>query len=487
MPGEFTSTRRSFLQQTAAVTAGFAGLRLFTQQGRALASTLTEGTHTRFGTLGHDPQGVLDLPAGFSYRVISKLGERMDDGFFVPGHHDGMAAFEGPDGLTLLVRNHETTGSVGRIGPFGWGNENLDKIERTKAYDRGFGRTPCVGGTTTLVYDTRRQELVRHYLSLACTERNCAGGPTPWGSWITCEETIQRANDFYEQDHGYNFEVPASAEISLADPVPLKAMGRFNHEAVAVDPESGAVYQTEDRQDGAIYRFLPHEPGNLQAGGKLQALVIREHPHCDTRNWSSVPAELQEGGAGHAAVAFSTANRMEIQPGTVFDIDWIDMDNVEAPDDDLRYRAFDAGAARFARGEGMWYGHESIYFACTTGGRNGKGQVWRYVPSRFEGTADERRFPARLELFIEPNDETLLQHADNLCIAPWGDVIACEDGAPVNHILGITPEGGVYPIARNSLNGSEFAGSCFSPDGSTLFVNMQGAGITLAITGPWQG
>lgn len=481
-----STTRRGFLQQAMAVSVGFAGLRVFAAHGRCAAAALTAETHGRLSDLVADPRGVLDLPAGFSYRVISKLGERMDDGLFVPGLHDGMAAFPGPDGLTILVRNHEVTGDTARLGPFGWGNELIDRLDRRRVYDRGFGRTPCVGGTTTLVYDTNRQELVRHSLSLTGTSRNCAGGPTPWGTWITCEETVQRANDYFEQDHGYNFEVPALAEMMLADPVPLRAMGRFNHEAVAVDPESGAVYQTEDRQDGALYRFLPDEPGNLAAGGRLQALVIRGHAHCDTRNWLTVPLELQDGGAGETAVAFSEANRFEIATGTVFETDWIDMDHVEAPDDDLRYRAFDAGAARFARGEGMWFGHESIYFACTTGGKNGKGQVWRYVPSRFEGTADELRFPGRLELFIEPNDETILQHADNLCVAPWGDLVACEDGAPVNHILGITSDGGVYPIARNSLNGSEFAGSCFSPDGSTLFVNIQANGITLAITGPWQ-
>lgn len=479
------STRRQFLQYASAVTAGFTGLRSFTAQGRALAADLTRDSHARFGELVADPQGVLDLPAGFRYQVISKVGERMDDGFFVPGLHDGMGAFPGPEGTTLLLRNHEVSGGVARRGPFGWSNELFDRLDRAKTYDRGFGQTPSVGGTTTLVYDTRRQELLQHSLSLVGTEHNCAGGVTPWGTWVSCEESVIRASERCEQDHGYNFEVPATHEIGVVDPVPLRAMGRFNHEAVAVDPESGAVYQTEDRQDGVIYRFLPDQPGNLAAGGRLQALVIRDKPSCDTRNWPAAPAELQAGGAGAAQFEVEPSASETIEPGAVFEVDWIDLDDVESPEDDLRYRAYLAGAARFARAEGMWYGHESVYYACTTGGRNGKGQVWRYVPSRFEGTAAEARFPGRLELFIEPNDEALLQHADNLCVSPWGDVIACEDGAPVNHILGITPEGGVYKIGRNSMSGSEFAGSCFSPDGTTLFVNIQAAGITLAVTGPW--
>ena len=111
----------------------------------------------------------------------------------------------------------------------------------------GSGELPCLGGTTTLVYDTRTQTLEKHFLSLIGTIRNCAGGLTPWNTWITCEETMQKAEGTYDADHGYNFEVPASADIGLADPIPLKAMGRFNHEAVAVDPKTGIVYETEDR------------------------------------------------------------------------------------------------------------------------------------------------------------------------------------------------------------------------------------------------
>ncbi|MEM1354579.1 MAG: alkaline phosphatase PhoX [Planctomycetota bacterium] len=481
-------SRRRFLTQAAAVTAGFAGLRQFTGHTSMASAAQSAADNLGFGPLELDAQGVLDLPQGFAYHVFSKTGERMDDGYLVPAKHDGMAAFPGPDGLTLLVRNHEIEGPVFRNGPFGWQNELMHRLDRAYAYDTGFGRTPSLGGTTTLVYDTRQRRLVRHYLSLACTERNCAGGPTPWGSWITCEETVDRASDRREQDHGYNFEVPATAQIQLAKPVALKAMGRFNHEAVAVDPETGIVYQTEDRQDGVIYRYIPDKPGELAKGGRLQALAIRAHRPTDLRNWhEEAPKELVKGGTGGSSFRIDISKMLDLRQGQVFDAEWVDLEDVESPNDSLRYQAYDKGAARFARGEGMWYGHESIYFATTTGGRIAKGQIWRYVPSRFEGTTDERRFPGRLELFIEPNDAAILQHADNICIAPWGDLIVCEDGGPTNHVLGVTPEGSIYKIARNSMNGSEFAGSCFSPDGSTLFVNIQNTGMTLAITGPWVG
>lgn len=481
-------SRRRFLSHTAAVTAGFAGLRHFAGLPSISSASQSAADEIGFGALELDMQRVLDLPAGFSYHVFSKTGERMDDGYLVPAKHDGMGAFPGRDGQTILVRNHEVTGPVFRNGPFGWQNELMPRLDRNDAYDPGFGKTPSLGGTTTLVYDTKQKQLVRHFLSLACTERNCAGGPTPWNSWITCEETVDRAGDSHEQDHGYNFEVPATADIKLAKPIALKAMGRFNHEAVAVDPETGVVYQTEDRQDGVIYRFIPNTPGKMDDGGKLQALAIRGQRPVDLRNWhEDAPKKLYNGGAGDGSFKIDPAKMLKLNQGQVFDVEWVDIQDPESPDDSLRYQAYDKGAARFARAEGMWHGHESIYFATTTGGRNAKGQIWRYVPSRFEGSADERRFPGRLELFIEPNNADILQHADNICIAPWGDLIVCEDGGPVNHVLGVTPDGGIYKIARNTMNKSEFAGSCFSSDGTTLFVNIQNPGMTLAITGPWVG
>lgn len=294
--------------------------------------------------------------------------------------------------------------------------------------------------------------------------RNCAGGPTPWQTWISCEETTQKAGDGGTKDHGYNFEVLATAASGIAEPVPLRAMGRFNHEAVAVDPASGVVYQTEDRGDGLIYRFLPSTPGELAKGGRLQALVVDGQPSLDLRNWKEQTARPRQ--------AFCTR--------------WIDLDDVEAPEDDLRFRGFEAGAARFARGEGMWYGQSTVYFACTNGGRAKKGQIWRYTPSRFEGQSAEKNEPGTLELFVEPNSGGLIDNADNLTVSPWGDLILCEDGSGRQFLVGVTPAGTIYKFARNAVSRSEFAGATFAPDGSTLFVNIQSDGLTLAITGPWK-
>ena len=426
------------------------------------------------------PNRLLDLPEGFTAHAFSRTGEQMDDGLWVPGAHDGMAAYPGPNGKTILIRNHELQATSKSVGAFGWNNEKIERAAVDKFYDAGSGELPCLGGTTTLVYDTKTQTLEKHFLSLVGTIRNCAGGLTPWNTWITCEETVQKVEPelTYEADHGYNFEVPVSADIGLADPIPLKAMGRFNHEAVAVDPKTGIVYQTEDRGDSLIYRFIPNTPGELAAGGKLQALRIRDLKSADTQNWRS---RVQK-------VFRWTYNPIPV--GETLAVEWIDIENIESPNDDLRIQGSeDKGAAKFARGEGIWYGNGSetgeFYIACTNGGIAYKGQIWKYIPSPYEGTSREEQAPGMLQLFLEPNDSNLMENADNLTVAPWGDLIICEDGPNEEFLVGVTPEGNIYKFARNAGNMSELAGATFSPDGTTLFVNIQSHGITLAITGPW--
>jgi secreted PhoX family phosphatase len=474
-------SRRRFVRQTAA-SAAFLGLgRYAAAQGPGhgpspLQPYLNEADG--YGPLVDDPARILDLPDGFSYRILSRAGERMTDGFILPAQPDGMAAFQGPDGNVILVRNHELTPDrPPHEGPFGYAFELLADVDARFLYDRTTEGRPHLSGATTLVYDPVARRTEAQFLKLAGTIRNCAGGRTPWDTWISCEEAVDLAGELNMQDHGYNFEVPASAGPGLIEPVPLKAMGRFNHEAVAVDPETGIVYQTEDRVDGLFYRFLPATPGQLTDGGRLQALCLRDGGAFDTRNYA-------ETGEPRLVLDNSVPVR------------WIDVDDVESPEDDLRTRGAELGAALFARGEGIWFGDGELYFTCTNGGLARRGQVFRYVPSPAEGTPGEAAAPGGLTLHLEPNNALLLESVDNITIAPWGDLILCEDNVPeanvvtdygtYNFLRGVTPAGRIYTLARNRYpGGSELAGACFAPDGETMFLNIQAAGLTLALTGPW--
>jgi len=480
-------TRRRFLRSAAAASAAFTGLaRLSTASAAA-----DPAPWSRYGALVPDPNGVMALPEGFVYRVIATRGMRLDDGLRLPGLADGAACFAVPGDRerVVLVVNHEVGPDLGDAGPFGGDLAGLARVPHDRVYDPGRGLRPSGGGCSSIVYRPATGEVEKRFMSLLGTERNCAGGPTPWGSWLSCEETVARADDVRERDHGYVFEVPATPDIGAADPVPLVGLGRMNHEACAVDPRTGIVYLTEDRQDGALYRFIPDAPGRLDRGGRLQALVVRDRLAHDTRNWlvpvTGEEATASQGTAVHTAIDAGDRSPHPTPKNTPLAVAWVDMENVSSPADDLRHQAWAKGAARFARGEGMWWSRDGCYFAATTGGLNRKGQLWRYKPSEAEGTADDARHPGHLELFLEPNDHELVENADNLTVAPWGDLVVSEDAGRRNELVGVTPEGRVYRLAENTGSRSEFAGSCFSPDGSTLFTNIQGDGLTLAITGPW--
>jgi uncharacterized protein len=459
------TSRREFLKLTGIVSLGFLGLQHFVANP-LLAASAVDDFDIGYGPLLPDPQGILNLPKGFSYKIISRQGTTMSDGLLLPGAPDGMATFAGPNGRTILVRNHELSSGPAN-GAFGAQNELLHKVDKDKFFDFGQGQ-PQLGGTTTLVYNTATGEVEKEFLSLVGTTRNCAGGPTPWNTWITCEESVMKPDgaNGCEQAHGYNFEVPATTRMRLTKARPIKAMGRMNHEAVAVDPRTGIVYMTEDTSDSLIYRFIPKKNGKLLKGGQLQALVIREQKSLDTRNWARLTTP-----------AFPL--------GQAFAVEWIDIDNVESPEDDLRLQGFDKGAARFARGEGMWFGRNEVYFACTNGGKLGYGQVFRYTPSSHEGQQAEKQYPGQLELFVESQDSQVANACDNMTVAPWGDLILCEDN-PSPTLVGITPQGKFYKLGQNVGSKSEFAGGVFSPTGETYFVNLQGPGLTVAITGPWR-
>ncbi len=446
--------RRNFILTSGLVSLGFLGLQRCTFEKSKFSEV------TGYGDLLPDLQGVINLPEGFTYKIISKKGTQMSDGFRLPGAADGMATFT-VDDKVIVIRNHELSPGDMENGPYG----SDEKYNKQLIYDFGSGENIGVGGTTTIVFDEKTQSIEKEYLSLTGTVRNCAGGPTPWNSWITCEETTILADGIMEKDHGYNFEVKATSKSGIQEPVPLKAMGRFRHEAVAVDPKTGIVYLTEDEGDGLIYRFIPAKYGELSAG-KLQALKVKDRPSFDSRNWQEDSTDV-----------------MPLNENV--DVEWIDLEEIESPNSDLRLRGYESGATRFARGEGMWIGNGEIYFACTNGGEKKNGQIFRYIPSSDEGKTSERTQPGKLELFVESKDAQMLEHADNLTYSPWGDLIVCEDKKEPK-LVGVTPKGELYHFAENIGYKSEFAGACFSPSGETLFVNIQGPGLTLAIQGPWK-
>ena len=454
-------SRRTFIKGAVATGLAFGGLAAFYAY-RLRANRYTPG-EVGYGPLVEDPAGVLSLPKGFRYKILSTAGEDMADGLMLPGRPDAMAAFPAADGKVVVVRNHELTSDDTDVSPFGEDESRFSLVDPAKLYDAGVPDGRQLGGTTTFVFDPESRQIEKQFLSLGGTLRNCAGGATPWGSWLSCEETTRLAGDDRQVDHGYIFEVPARAEVGLADPRPLVAMGRFQHEAAAVDPKTGIVYMTEDQRDSLFYRFLPDKPGDLAAGGRLQALAVKGRKRLDTTN--------------HEAET--------VKPGQPMETYWVPLDDPESKDDSLRARGQAAGAAVFVRGEGMWYGHDGIYFVSTIGGALQIGQIWHYRPSPHEGTSGEREAAGRLSLFVEPNDPTLMDMADNITIAPWGDLIVCEDGNLSDYIRGVTPAGELYTLAHNEASNSEFAGACFTPDGETLLVNMQADQLTVAVWGPW--
>jgi secreted PhoX family phosphatase len=379
-----------------------------------------------------DPNGVLALREGFTYRILEKTGQPMSDGYRVPGRPDAMGCFALANGQWALMRNHELDPSLFQEGPYKRGAALPEHVYDPKS----------VGGVSRLVLDARGRR-VSSNLVLVGTSRNCAGGMSPWG-WLTCEESV-------DEGHGYVFLCATDAE-RVRPPRRIPAYGRFLHEAVAIDPETHTAYLTEDRGDGCLYRFVPASKDEPFGAGALQALAVVGSARLDL-------------GAG-------------VERDKALQIYWVDVPaEAGERDDALRYEAQKRGAAVVRRGEGIWRMEDGFAITCTSGGPNQAGQIFHLAP---KGNGGE------LRLIVESHNPGLLDMPDNITLTPWGDLLVCEDNGRDNHLQLITRAGKVLPFARNALSLSEFAGVSFSPDGRIVFVNMQVDGLTLAIEGPFE-
>jgi secreted PhoX family phosphatase len=456
-------TRRRFTQGSIALGGGLA----LAGPISALQANAAEGRVRRSPGYG-EPQptpeedsglAYIALPPGFRYRVISRQNDPMDDGNPTPGIFDGMAAYPGRNGTTILIRNHENRSRPGEIEV---------KVPAGKRYDQD----PNVRGGNTKLVVSRSRRVLESFAVLGGTHTNCAGGVTPWGSWITCEEIFNYGS--VESNtvpgsgvpHGYSFEIPADADGPV-EPIPMLAAGRFSHEAVAwLD---GVLYETEDRGDAAFYRFVPgrrpRESGDLASfGGTLEALVVDGRPNFDA----------------------NTAN-----PGDTYPVEWVTIEEPNPPQDTVRQEAQSKGAAIFDRTEGAWTADGRVYFDCTTGGEAQLGQLWEYRPRGRDG--------GELKLIYESTSVDELENPDNVVVVPGtGDVFLQEDSDGEQFVRGVTRRGEIYDFARTLINSTEFCGGTFSPDGRTFFLNQQGErgapspgpeleALTYAIWGPFDG
>ncbi|MGV9693921.1 alkaline phosphatase PhoX [Streptomyces sp. NPDC003444] len=456
-----SATRRQVLSRTGASVAGIAFTGALSELFAGTASAGPGGPPPRggYGPLVPDPAGLLDLPAGFRYEVLSRQGDPLRSGEGpVPSNHDGMGAFPGHRGRVHLVRNHENK-ATGKIGVPTVPGLTYDPAAK--------------GGCTVLELDGRNRVLGER-VAVAGTAVNCAGGPTPWHTWLTCEETEDKAGtNGYAKDHGFVFEVDG-ADPRRTGAVPLTALGRFQHEAVAVDPHSGIVYETEDAFDrpfGLFYRFLPRKPlggtGSLRAGGALEAMRVPDVPDLSA---------VQETGARFEGV------------------EWAPVPDPLAAGTPIRFQDFGPkGITHAQKLEGCYWGGRSVYFVSSfarTGDGSAAthfGQVWKYEPHR-------RRLT--LVVVFGPSTDVQLpgESPDNICLAPTGGLMVSEDGGGAQHVFGVSERGEVYPVARGRQNigtpdapeWGEFAGVTFSPDRSTMYVNCYAPGTTFAVTGPWR-
>ncbi|PKV85069.1 alkaline phosphatase PhoX [Streptomyces sp. TLI_146] len=472
-------SRREFARNSALTGAGVA---LTGSVGALATAPGALAAEDAYGAAGHghhepgygpllpDPKGILALPKGFSYRIVTHSGvTELESGETTPSNHDGTAAFEGPRGVTLLVNNHELKGPRKN-----W--PHPVPLTEGLVYD------PAASGGCTVVEVHPHGGPVAEWVGIAGTSTNCAGGATPWGTWLTCEETEDRAgSNGMTKDHGYVFEVDPCDRRANRDPKPLKALGRYAHEAVVVDPRRGHLYLTEDASgpNGLLYRWTP--PHGFKHGrGRLRTLADDAGVLQATRCFDA---------GGRFVDDLSRATRI----GTVYGVDWVDVPDRDARTTSVRKQFSGQDVTRARKLEGMWWGDGGAYivssYARAESPVQHDGQVWFYDPRR-------RTLTLKVLLGVNsaPGQDGAFDGPDNITVSPYGGLVIAEDGEGIQHLFGATDSGRTYPIARNELNQgteqapeySEFTGVTFSPDGRTLFANIQEPGIMLAITGPWR-
>jgi hypothetical protein len=389
-----------------ALLHGGAGALILGLGGTARASG---GGADGFGPLQPPDANGLRLPPGSSSRIVATSGQLV--GATAHAWHfapDGGATFATPDGGWIYVSNSERLGGAGGVGAIRFGADGaiLD------AYS-------ILGGTTL----------------------NCAGGPTPWNTWLSCEEF----------NAGRVFECDPFAPGSQGSPRP--ALGSFSHEAAAVDPSYGHVYLTEDKPDGRLYRFTPTSYPDL-GSGLLEVLEV-----------------LDPGGEG------------AIQPGQVRPLGWhaVPAPNppgggVQSPtylplvDRATRYQV--PAATSFNGGEGCWYQSGLVHFAT-----KGDSRVWRL------DTAAET-----LEIAYDyaTTSDPELVNVDNVTASRLGDVYVAEDPGQLR-IVALTAGGDVKPVVQLvGVPGTELAGPALSPDGERLYFSSEwNPGVTYEVSGPF--
>ncbi|HET7736785.1 MAG TPA: alkaline phosphatase PhoX, partial [Nocardioidaceae bacterium] len=310
----------------------------------------------------------LHLPRGFNYRSFHDTEQTvtLTDGTRLPGRHDGMGAFAGPDDTVILVRNHELNNPPPPNPP----GTAFGGPDTPAPYD-----VRALGGTTTIQV-TKQGEVIRAFTSLNGTMMNCSGGIMPWGSWVTCEETVNgpdvgpdftgASNVALQKPHGFVFEVPASVQpgSGQSNREPITHAGRFAHEAVSFDPVHNYLYLTEDNFafPSGFYRYRPPsvamDVGRIEDGGTLQMLKVK----------GVTNAHLEAHQAQDATYDVEWVDIPE--PFKVFD--YTPGEVATTPNDTaLQFvgsQGHAQGAAYFSRLEGQIYDDGIVYFTSTQGG-----------------------------------------------------------------------------------------------------------------------